>query len=691
MFSRNPIHRRWSRLDAAALALIWTALFIARFLGSPSGSVADEELHTPSVAALLACGEGWGALPWLQYADFCGGCTAEAILITPAFALLGPQLWAWRLVPLAFGLALLLLTQLVASRLAGRAAGLIAGLALCFGPTYFGANTVVGFGSHFEVSALMVASLLLWMRWLRSGRALDGALFGLACGLAFWFAYSSALTAPVLVTIGLLARPRSIRGLTLPSLSFGLLLGLTPWLWTQLTLRGSVMETPMVSVYGMGLSELATQSTDLPARLSVLLGPIHWDSAFFMSLDELRVPAGLSWTLGAWLGLALLAQQTLERLQRARGRVHEAAVPLAVLCLALSYAGAFLFLAPGRWDGAPASANSLRYLLPLMPLLALALGVATSTLGRGPLPAKVAAGALLLMVLVPGITAQGVQLMQGSWTTRGVHLLALDRGTAAFRCQPDIRPREAEGRGDPQLDDAISTLPRCRAARQILSHGLGYSIGDELARPPASRLERLPWASLSQLGPLDRWILLQGAAERLAGLEGWGVRPLGHDPAPRLAQALSLMEPSLGEELVRSLHLQHTEPAHQAARQLGQGPAAFATAPAESREAEIHRRGQIWALGWAAAKGGRSDEEDLASGLDRLERALLSVPEHRVELFLEGAAYGAGERWGYRDDLPDRWLQAFAGWPPGRTLDAIQLAAALHFGSRAPAATASIE
>ena len=81
-----------------ALLVIYGVQFALYFLVD-GARVADEELHTPSVAALLAAGYPLD-LARLQYTSFCGGCTAETLLVLPLFKLVGPSLAAWRLVSL---------------------------------------------------------------------------------------------------------------------------------------------------------------------------------------------------------------------------------------------------------------------------------------------------------------------------------------------------------------------------------------------------------------------------------------------------------------------------------------------------------------------------------------------------------------------------------------------------------------
>ena len=115
--------------------------------------VADEELHTPSVAALMSAGYPMD-LARLQYTTFCGGCTAETLLALPLFALLGPSLAAWRLISLFAGGLILVGAYRFVLRVEGPRAALLTGLLLVLAPPYYRESGIVAFGSHFEVCAI---------------------------------------------------------------------------------------------------------------------------------------------------------------------------------------------------------------------------------------------------------------------------------------------------------------------------------------------------------------------------------------------------------------------------------------------------------------------------------------------------------------------------------------------------------
>ena len=65
-------------------------MFVLRFAQSDGAMIADEELHTPTVATLLTADFSPILLPLLQYTSFCGGCSVETLLIWPLFLLFGP-------------------------------------------------------------------------------------------------------------------------------------------------------------------------------------------------------------------------------------------------------------------------------------------------------------------------------------------------------------------------------------------------------------------------------------------------------------------------------------------------------------------------------------------------------------------------------------------------------------------------
>ena len=71
----------------------------------PWSVVGFEEGRNARAALKLACGHADRLLD-LQYRDFCGGCTADAVLAAPLLRHIGDAVWVWKLVPAGFHLLL---------------------------------------------------------------------------------------------------------------------------------------------------------------------------------------------------------------------------------------------------------------------------------------------------------------------------------------------------------------------------------------------------------------------------------------------------------------------------------------------------------------------------------------------------------------------------------------------------------
>ena len=80
----------------------------------------------------------------------------------------------------------------------GAAAARATAAAWVFAPTWVGANTLVAFGGHFEVMALVLGGLAL-ATGATPPTPRRAAAVGLLAGLAFWFDYAAAFAAPALL------------------------------------------------------------------------------------------------------------------------------------------------------------------------------------------------------------------------------------------------------------------------------------------------------------------------------------------------------------------------------------------------------------------------------------------------------------------------------------------------------------
>jgi hypothetical protein len=202
-------------------------LCLADLFWSEHALVSTEERYNARAGLQLMCGHG-EALWELQYTNFCGGCSAEAVLSVPVYRALGGTVLAWKLVPLSFHLGILALGAWVLRRLGGLESAVI-WMALFIGaPAFYRSLALTGFGNHAEVGLFPLLSLvLIGVAASQESKLHQGVLAlmaGLVSGLGLWFSYTSAFALPALALVAGLA----LRTQALPILA-GLPLGFVPW------------------------------------------------------------------------------------------------------------------------------------------------------------------------------------------------------------------------------------------------------------------------------------------------------------------------------------------------------------------------------------------------------------------------------------------------------------------------------
>jgi hypothetical protein len=279
---------------------------------------------------------------------------------------------ALKVIALAFATLGFLAWTLVAARLAGPLGGALAALLLLFPPPAFLAGSLIAWGSHAEGAALLgVAALALVSG---AGATARGA-FGLALALGATAAMSSLylpiaslllvawLLSPALrdPEMGALDRRRlaiAAAGAALPLLGVWLLTG---------GLNASVTEEAGNSPLQL-LRSGATSLALIPATLPSLLPLPAWGPELLG--DALRRPTRM--LLDGVLGLFLLAA-LWEVACGARRRPELGGRILALLLVVPATHGLLLLLLGPRRPSV-----ELRYLLPLWPILLVAIAVAAS-------------------------------------------------------------------------------------------------------------------------------------------------------------------------------------------------------------------------------------------------------------------------------------------------------------------------
>ncbi|MBN94747.1 MAG: hypothetical protein CL928_11860 [Deltaproteobacteria bacterium] len=226
--------------------------------------VDSEEMYNAGQAWMIS--EGYlGELFRLQYRDYCGGCSLDAVLGAGIFSVLGRSWLAWKAVPLLFLVAVTVVGSRGLYRLAGRPAAWAFVLLLALPPRAWMFLSVIAWGNHYEAGCVALCGLvlLLGLERAEAGPTPRVLLAGAVLGLAAWIGFSGlfALLAAVLFLI------LSGRARVVPKLLAGAALGLAPWAvqWW------STGQHPFVTVYESG--ESAPSLARVPYKLSTLLRP----------------------------------------------------------------------------------------------------------------------------------------------------------------------------------------------------------------------------------------------------------------------------------------------------------------------------------------------------------------------------------------------------------------------------------
>jgi len=639
----RSISERWEFLVLALAYLLCSAVHI---LWDLHGALHWEEALQPSAALLLADGFTLKQLVLYQHTPFCGGCTAEALLYLPLGRLLDGALVGWKLVPLAFGLAILALVYRCARVAGGRAAGLAAGAALVLAPSYYQLIRVRGWGNHCESAVFVLALLGLWVLWVRRGGRWLAFAIGLVAGLGFWFCYSTAFALPVLALVALWVRPRRFLlglGAGLP----GLALGLLPWGATQVALRrlGVVADTlPWWSLYDTGLAGNLTPWSALGVRVSDASGPTFWRLSVHAALGGAGVWVGfVVWAafMSALLGCLVLGASWLRRRDTSdiRGSLALGAGALVVVHLVLNWLVTPVLCARTGLT----ESIALRYVSLSFPLLALCVGLAVGWLWPRGLRARVLAGALLAVTTGSGLVDLALSTSGAPQISRVARLSAAGPSRAFCGRVPGVRV-PAEQPAQAFLDAAIRDAPGSPAARRLalfeLGHGLGYRVISGGAQE---------WgAAVEGLADADRFAFLEGAACTLMSAMGTKLRSWqpGVGPPPVMGSLLAALGPEAGADLTEglwSLDAAGIEREEAALTRLDPRSLAllFETHPG-------------YALGLARLRG-RHRAWQRVSSVDELPELLYDgrgeLPGALYDAQLQGVGCMAGERWGHAPHL----------------------------------------
>lgn len=255
------------RGEAALLTTLvvgWTA---SALLDPSIGSMDPEEGVTAAHAVALAW-SGPTDVARFQYMPVCSGCTAQALLAAPAFALAGPAAWVWKLTLLPW-MALLSGAAIggVGARW-GRPWAWLTALVLALPPSLAARLALRGWSNHHEAAAVGLAALCL--AW--------GATSARGRGAAGFLAVVAVLVGRSAAPLALAAAGLGLRGEGRRAFTVGAGLGLVPWT-IVLALEGpaalDVVTQARLLNRGLGLAEEARELV-APQRVAAVLGGAAW-------------------------------------------------------------------------------------------------------------------------------------------------------------------------------------------------------------------------------------------------------------------------------------------------------------------------------------------------------------------------------------------------------------------------------
>jgi len=218
------------------LLAAFLALRCFSLLTAPESIVDPEELYRGTIAYEILRGP---AAPILDYqADpYDGGSTAVGLLAVPFFKLLGPSLFALKLVPILFAGGTLALLTLFLMKFFGRATALTGAALYILAPPNFVRLTSAAIGSHSESVLFTIALFYLAGSWHRESRKIAYFYgFAFAAGLGFWFTSMTAMTTVTcLIFLFFSAEHRSkmLQKALIAAIFF--LLGAAPWIYFNAT------------------------------------------------------------------------------------------------------------------------------------------------------------------------------------------------------------------------------------------------------------------------------------------------------------------------------------------------------------------------------------------------------------------------------------------------------------------------
>jgi hypothetical protein len=313
-------------------SLTWFSSFVALWLvvrGAAVLSLADvflyaEELEKAAAAIAMLARSGI-AHHQLAYHYYEGGGFVISHLDALAFLLVGPNLFAVKLVALSCGAAILVLGLMAVQRFFGARAAALFGFLYVFSPASFQKISLLALGVHYQglffvLLTLALGAALACPAQERTRPARTCFWLGLAAGMGTYFCYANAVSAAYVLAALLFLRPGLVRAHLAP-LVLGLALGIAPLLG-----MASLVGREIFDIHGQSLFSLQPPAEQL-ARLGAFARSV---------LEDRSARTYVSFSLYA-LGLAALLVRLVISVSSRRCPLRFFALYLALfLCVYLA-------------------------------------------------------------------------------------------------------------------------------------------------------------------------------------------------------------------------------------------------------------------------------------------------------------------------------------------------------------------
>ena len=137
----------------------------------------SEELYNAAHARLIQLCH---VTRWLdlQYRGYCGGCSLNAGLGAAFFALFGPSIAAWKLVPIAYMATMCFVGSRLLRTHVNTPAATAWCLMLCFLPPTFLELSLTAWGNHYESGVLAIVTLYATIQYLNEPSTKRAATIG---------------------------------------------------------------------------------------------------------------------------------------------------------------------------------------------------------------------------------------------------------------------------------------------------------------------------------------------------------------------------------------------------------------------------------------------------------------------------------------------------------------------------------